>query len=41
MIGLDPNTVKSKGSFNNVAPDAKSIVTPVYASRNLLNLIQY
>ena len=31
--GLDPATVKSKGAFNNVAPDSTQIITPAYASK--------
>ena len=32
---LNPSSVKSPGGFENVAPDAKKIVTPIYASKNL------
>lgn len=33
---LNPNTVKSPGGFENVAPDAKGIVTPTYAGKFFL-----
>ena len=29
---LNPDAVKSPGGFNNVAPEASKIITPMYAS---------
>ena len=34
---LNPSTVKSPGGFENVAPDAKGIVTPSYAGNIIYN----
>ncbi len=33
---LDASSVKSPGGFENVAPDAKGIVTPTYARNRFL-----
>lgn len=33
---INPNDVKSNGDFDNKAPEAKSIITPEYASNKFL-----
>ena len=33
VTSLNPDCVKSPGEFSNIAHDAKSIVTPKYASK--------